>query len=160
MAEQPMPKSPPGYIDLYAKRRHQAKLQVLEREIDFLQEELKSLEKVQPTSRCCEEINDFVAAKPDPFVAEYQKSNSNQSGCSCSWRRISGCCRSDKEHQQQARKKHCCLRENCCPKCCCGFKGCSCFSQKCCLLKLCSSNCCKAKLCSNCVLDCCCSCCQ
>lgn len=37
MAEQPMPKSPPGYIDLYAKRRHQAKLQVLEREIDFLQ---------------------------------------------------------------------------------------------------------------------------
>ncbi|XP_021716545.1 guanine nucleotide-binding protein subunit gamma 3-like [Chenopodium quinoa] len=156
MAEQPMPKSPPS---LYAKRRHQAKLQVLEREIGFLEEELKSLDNVQPTSRSCKEINDFVATKPDPLITVNQQ-KSSQSDCSCSWR-ISGCSRSDKEHHdQQPRKSCCCSRKSCCRPKCCGIKGCSCFPQNCCLFKLCSSNCCcKVKLCHNCVPSCCGSCC-
>ncbi|XP_056684732.1 guanine nucleotide-binding protein subunit gamma 3 isoform X2 [Spinacia oleracea] len=153
MAEQPMPKSPPG---LFAKRRHQAKLQVLEREIGFLEEELKSLDNIQPTSRCCKEINDFVVTKPDPLITTNQKSS--PSDCSCSCRRISGCCRSDKEHRQQARTNCCCSRESYCPKCC-AIKGCSCYPQNCCLFRLCSNCCCKVKLCPNCVPSCCGSCC-
>ncbi|GKV24733.1 hypothetical protein SLEP1_g34311 [Rubroshorea leprosula] len=34
----PSPKSPPEYPDLYGKRRGMAKVQMLEREIGFLQE--------------------------------------------------------------------------------------------------------------------------
>ncbi|KAK1578153.1 hypothetical protein Q3G72_027961 [Acer saccharum] len=70
--EPPMsPRSPPeGGLDLYGKRRQMVKVQVLEREIGLLQEELKSVEDLQPASSCCKELNDFVEAKPDPFIAE------------------------------------------------------------------------------------------
>ncbi|KAI9162087.1 hypothetical protein LWI28_023702 [Acer negundo] len=70
--EPPMsPRSPPGGgLDLYGKRRQMVKVQVLEREIGLLQEELKSVEDLQPASRCCKELNDFIEAKPDPFIAE------------------------------------------------------------------------------------------
>ncbi|KAL0410410.1 UNVERIFIED_CONTAM: Guanine nucleotide-binding protein subunit gamma 3 [Sesamum latifolium] len=51
----PRPKSPPEYADLYGKRREMAKVQVLEREIGFLEEELKSVEGLQPASRPCKE---------------------------------------------------------------------------------------------------------
>ncbi|WRX33144.1 hypothetical protein QQP08_025631 [Theobroma cacao] len=54
----PCPKSPPDYPDLYGKRREAAKVQVLEREISFLEEELKSVEGLQPASRCCKEFCD------------------------------------------------------------------------------------------------------
>ncbi|KAF4363586.1 hypothetical protein F8388_002127 [Cannabis sativa] len=53
----PCPKSPPAYPDLYGKRRETAKVQMLEREIGFLQEELKSAERIQPASRCCKEYD-------------------------------------------------------------------------------------------------------
>ncbi|WCJ39398.1 hypothetical protein M5689_020389 [Euphorbia peplus] len=65
-------------LDLYAKRRHLLKIQILEREIGLLQEELKSIDELQPASRCCKELDDFVAAKMDPFMAlneETPKSN-------------------------------------------------------------------------------------
>uniref|UniRef100_A0A803NS29 G protein gamma domain-containing protein n=1 Tax=Cannabis sativa TaxID=3483 RepID=A0A803NS29_CANSA len=64
----PCPKSPPAYPDLYGKRRETAKVQMLEREIGFLQEELKSAERIQPASRCCKEVADFIVANPDPLM--------------------------------------------------------------------------------------------
>ncbi|KAG6769903.1 hypothetical protein POTOM_025569 [Populus tomentosa] len=82
----PCPKSPPEYPDLYGKRREMAKVQMLEREIGFLEvgfkfaiilcsppnwhveEELKSLHGLQPASRCCKEVTDFVVANSDPLI--------------------------------------------------------------------------------------------
>ncbi|KAI3775617.1 hypothetical protein L1987_50198 [Smallanthus sonchifolius] len=43
----PRPKSPP---ELYGKRRELAKILMLEREIRFLEDELKSIETLQPAS--------------------------------------------------------------------------------------------------------------
>ncbi|CAK9159213.1 unnamed protein product [Ilex paraguariensis] len=64
----PRPKSPPTYPDLYGKRRELAKVQMLEREIGFLEEELKSVDGLQPSSRCCKEVADFVVANADPLL--------------------------------------------------------------------------------------------
>ncbi|PIN03419.1 hypothetical protein CDL12_24058 [Handroanthus impetiginosus] len=63
-----LPKSLPEYPDLYGKRRELAKLQVLEREIGFLEEELKSVQGLQPASRPCKEVADFVTCSADPFI--------------------------------------------------------------------------------------------
>ncbi|KAA0055769.1 guanine nucleotide-binding protein subunit gamma 3-like [Cucumis melo var. makuwa] len=65
----PSPKSPPEYPDLYGKRREIANIQTLEREIGFLEDELKSLQSLQPVSICCKEINDFVTANSDPLTS-------------------------------------------------------------------------------------------
>ncbi|GAB4841972.1 hypothetical protein Ancab_011930, partial [Ancistrocladus abbreviatus] len=54
MAAIPTPKSPRVPPKVYAKRRQLAKVEVLEREICFLQEELKSIESAEHTSRCCQ----------------------------------------------------------------------------------------------------------
>ncbi|OIV99718.1 hypothetical protein TanjilG_26056 [Lupinus angustifolius] len=64
----PSPKSPPEYPDLYGKRREMARIHMLEREISFLQEELKSVEGLQPASRCIKETADFVMATSDPLL--------------------------------------------------------------------------------------------
>ncbi|KAK8515453.1 hypothetical protein V6N13_139568 [Hibiscus sabdariffa] len=64
----PCPKSPPEYPDLYGKRREAAKIQMLEREISVLEEELKSVDGLQPASRYCKEVTDFVMAKSDPLI--------------------------------------------------------------------------------------------
>ncbi|KAK6264298.1 G-protein gamma-like domain - like 3 [Theobroma cacao] len=64
------PRSPPGGLDLYGKRTQMFKVQALEREIGLLQEELKSVEGLQPTSRYCKEVDDFVGAKHDPLVTK------------------------------------------------------------------------------------------
>ncbi|KAF9680386.1 hypothetical protein SADUNF_Sadunf06G0115700 [Salix dunnii] len=64
----PCPKSPPEYPDLYGKRREMLKVQMLEREIGFLEEELKSVQGLQPASRSCKEVTDFVVANPDPLI--------------------------------------------------------------------------------------------
>ncbi|RXI06181.1 hypothetical protein DVH24_018223 [Malus domestica] len=69
----PRPKSPPQYPDLYGKRRETARVQMLEREIGFLEEELKSVERLQPASRCCKEVVDFVVANPDPLIPTNRK---------------------------------------------------------------------------------------
>ncbi|KAL5149341.1 Guanine nucleotide-binding protein subunit gamma 3 [Glycine soja] len=64
----PSPKSPPEYPDLYGKRRETARVHMLEREITFLEEELKSVEGLQAASRCCKEIADYVMANADPLL--------------------------------------------------------------------------------------------
>lgn len=69
----PYPKSPPEYPDLYGKRRQAAKTQMLEREIGFLEEELKSTEGLQPASKCCKEVADYVIANSDPLIPTYKK---------------------------------------------------------------------------------------
>ncbi|KAG5116804.1 hypothetical protein JHK84_042917 [Glycine max] len=71
----PTPKAPSGYPDLYRKRRETAKIQMLEREISFLEEELKSSEGLQPASRCCKEIADFVMANSDPLLPTSKKNH-------------------------------------------------------------------------------------
>ncbi|KAH1201103.1 Guanine nucleotide-binding protein subunit gamma 3 [Glycine max] len=69
----PSPKSPPEYPDLYGKRRETARVHMLEREITFLEEELKSVEGLQPASRCCKEIADYVMANADPLLPSTKK---------------------------------------------------------------------------------------
>ncbi|XP_061361780.1 guanine nucleotide-binding protein subunit gamma 3-like [Gastrolobium bilobum] len=69
----PSPKSPPEYPDLFGKRREMARVQMLERERTFLEEELKSVEGLQPASRCCKEIADYVMANPDPLIPSNKK---------------------------------------------------------------------------------------
>ncbi|KAJ9538605.1 hypothetical protein OSB04_031338 [Centaurea solstitialis] len=66
----PRPKSPP---ELYGKRREFAKVVMLEREIGFLQEELKSIENLQPASCCIKEVADYVVANPEPLITTYVK---------------------------------------------------------------------------------------
>ncbi|TKY72874.1 Guanine nucleotide-binding protein subunit gamma 3 [Spatholobus suberectus] len=83
----PLPsKAPPGHADLYCKRREMAKIQMLEREISFLEEELKSSEGLQPASRCCKEIADFVMANSDPLLPTSKK---NRQSCSF-WKWLCG----------------------------------------------------------------------
>ncbi|KAE9448856.1 hypothetical protein C3L33_19245, partial [Rhododendron williamsianum] len=76
----PRPKSPPEYPDLYGKRRELAKVQMLEREISFLEGELKFVESLPPASRCCKEyvialtivlVADFAVTNPDPFIPTF-----------------------------------------------------------------------------------------
>ncbi|KAG7023705.1 Guanine nucleotide-binding protein subunit gamma 3, partial [Cucurbita argyrosperma subsp. argyrosperma] len=64
----PSPKSPPDYPDLYGKRREIARIQKLEGEIGFLEDELKSIQSLQPVSISCKEISDFVTANSDPLM--------------------------------------------------------------------------------------------
>ncbi|KEH18482.1 putative G-protein gamma [Medicago truncatula] len=69
------PKSPlPGFVDFHGKRKQMVKIQVLEKEIGLLQEELKSLEGLHPASRCCIELDAFVGSISDPFTPTYESS--------------------------------------------------------------------------------------
>ncbi|XP_048627706.1 guanine nucleotide-binding protein subunit gamma 3 isoform X2 [Brassica napus] len=70
----PRPKSPPEYPDLYGKRRVAARVQMLEREIGFLEGEITFIQGVQPASRCCKDISDFVVANSDPLIPAQRKS--------------------------------------------------------------------------------------
>ncbi|KAK1365165.1 G protein gamma domain-containing protein [Heracleum sosnowskyi] len=64
----PSPKSPPDYSDLYGKRRELALVQMLDREIGFLEEEIKSVGRIQTASHSCKEVADFVMANSDPLI--------------------------------------------------------------------------------------------
>ncbi|RWW61797.1 hypothetical protein BHE74_00031122 [Ensete ventricosum] len=97
----PRPKSPPKYPDLCGSRRLQLELHILNREIGFIemshwnfmfeQEELQSLEGIQPVSRCCKEVKEFVAMKPDPLMPMYDSPtspvvNKRRHKSCCLWR--------------------------------------------------------------------------
>ncbi|KAH1041902.1 hypothetical protein GLYMA_09G070100v4 [Glycine max] len=154
----PSPKAaPPSCPDLYGKRREMAKIQMLEREISFLEEELKSSEGLQPASRCCKEIADFVMANSDPLLPTSKK---NHRSCSfwkwldipcfnlswiCHW-----CCDGCFEHQNMSSCCSHCMPCNCCSSClpstncsCCpnGISHCckdSCGCKICCTLPSCN----------------------
>ncbi|XP_024017237.1 LOW QUALITY PROTEIN: guanine nucleotide-binding protein subunit gamma 3 [Morus notabilis] len=166
----PCPKSPPAYPDLYGKRREMAKVQMLEREIGFLQEELKSAERIQPSSRCCKEITEFVVSNPDPLIPTNRKKrrscrfwkwlcripcfNFSWICCCCS----PGCCSCCAIHLEMPRCCDCncspchCLKCCSCPSCftCALPKWCCCRSSCCCCCCSCPrSNCCKNISCSR-----------
>ncbi|XP_057806634.1 guanine nucleotide-binding protein subunit gamma 3-like isoform X1 [Salvia miltiorrhiza] len=84
----PQARSPPQYPDLYGKRRELARVQMLEREIGFLDEELKSLESIPPASRSCKEVADFVTGNVDPLIPTIKKTRR-----SCRfWKWLCGAC--------------------------------------------------------------------
>ncbi|MCL7022670.1 hypothetical protein MKW94_030780 [Papaver nudicaule] len=68
----PCPRSPPKYPDMIGKHRELVKVQKLEREIGFLEEELKSVENLQPASRSCKEVDSYVGANPDLLIPVYE----------------------------------------------------------------------------------------
>ncbi|CAH8271747.1 unnamed protein product [Arabidopsis lyrata] len=150
----PRPKSPPEYPDLYGKRREAARVQMLSREIGFLEGEIKFTEGVQPASRCCKEVSDFVVANSDPLIPAQRKSRR-----SCRfWKWLCGPCLSLVSFCCCCQSKCSChLRK---PKCC-NCTSCSCIGSKCCDGSCCSNICCcprpSCPSCS-CFRGCCCSC--
>ncbi|KAK4591383.1 hypothetical protein RGQ29_021551 [Quercus rubra] len=168
------PESPShGGFDLYGKRRLVLKVHALEREIGLLEEELKSLEGMQPASISCQELDTFIVAKPDPFIAKNQDIQKSHHF----WKRIwakcclnvpwiccfSGC-------QIRLKLPNLCISCRPCkfqwPGCCC-FKKISCQTCCNCLKNSClpCSCCCFKKIscqtCCNCLKNSCfpCSCC-
>ncbi|GMH04139.1 hypothetical protein Nepgr_005978 [Nepenthes gracilis] len=149
----PCPRSPPPYPDLYGKRRDLAKLQMLERERSFLEEELKFVEGLQPASGCCKEVVDFVASKSEPLVPVNPKINRSCGlrrwlcGSCCfrfSWLR---CCAGCSFH---LRLLECCCFNLCdcspCRGCSVPKWQCSCPTLPCCCTKIsCCKGCCKFK---------------
>ncbi|KAH6807114.1 guanine nucleotide-binding protein subunit gamma [Perilla frutescens var. frutescens] len=61
---------------------------MLEREIGFLEEELKSVERIPPASRSCKEVADFVIGNVDPLIPTIKKTRR-----SCRfWKWLCGVC--------------------------------------------------------------------
>ncbi|XP_024979169.1 guanine nucleotide-binding protein subunit gamma 3-like [Cynara cardunculus var. scolymus] len=165
----PRPKSPP---ELYGKRREFAKVVMLEREIGFLQEELKSIETLRPASSCIKEVADYMVANPEPLITTCKKTRKSCGfwkwlcGNSCfnmSW--VCCCCCCYCCTSLQTPKCCCsCSFPECCscslPKCSCGFRpGCpkclkECFSCPKCDCPKC--DCPKCPSCPDC--SCCCKC--
>ncbi|XP_076913438.1 uncharacterized protein LOC143572061 [Bidens hawaiensis] len=173
MGSVPRPKSPP---ELYGKRRELAKVVMLEREIGFLQEELKSIETLQPASSCIKQVADYVVTTPEPLINVCRKTRKscrfwrwlfcgnscfNMSclsccgGCSCNCLR--GCC--------SFKTPRCCCNGGCCSlplpdKCCswsipkptCAFKPPSCPEclKPCSCCPTCNSSCCSTCGCRCC----------
>ncbi|KAK9149224.1 hypothetical protein Scep_007981 [Stephania cephalantha] len=183
----PLPKSPPKYPDMSGKRRELAKIQILEREIGFLEEELKSFEGVQLASRSCKEVHEFVGTRSDPLIPTNRKSSRSSrfwkqlckrsclnlswiccfSGCTCKlkpWNCCPACCKS--ENWLCFLDAPCCFC-NCRPRCDC-LKNTPC--RRCCVCKAPSCpdcpNCCRCscscpdctKVCSSCSYSCSCPC--
>ncbi|KAL7224916.1 hypothetical protein ACSBR1_026238 [Camellia fascicularis] len=135
----PRPKSPPEYPDLYGKRRELAKVQILEREITFLEGELKFVGNLQPASQCCKEVADFMVANSDPFIPTSQKTRRSchfwkwLCGAPCfnfSWICCFGCTpHLEMPHCCDCNLCNCCSCVRCCsiPKCaCCSIPKCRC----------------------------------
>ncbi|CAN0877707.1 Guanine nucleotide-binding protein subunit gamma 3 [Linum grandiflorum] len=138
------PKSPPsGSLDLYGKRRQLVKVQILEREIGLLQEELKAVEGLELASKCCKELHDFVDGKQDPLVPSKEEPHMHKPCLSL---------------KRLCRSWFCCLCKCQCrvkpPKC---IRCCACFSClgrcRCCCCKRSS----KPNSCSKSSSSCCCT---
>ncbi|XP_042485774.1 guanine nucleotide-binding protein subunit gamma 3 [Macadamia integrifolia] len=155
----PCPKSPPLYPDLYGKRRELLKVQMIEREIGFLEEELKSLESLQPASRHCKEVDEFVGAKSDPLIPVDRKIRRSH----CLWKWLCGkscfnlswiCCSSSCSLHLESPSCCACRPSIKLPRChslhCCHLKRISC--SRCCFLpNLSCPDCCS---CSRCTCSC------
>lgn len=130
----PLPKSPP---DLYGRRREIARLKMLEREKGFLEEELKFVEGLQPASRCCKEIVEFVTANGDPLIPTNRKMSKPcrlwkwLCGSSCfnfSWI----CCCTGCSLRLKAPTCNCCCEAPDCSSCItCSLPKCSCWCNPC-----------------------------
>ncbi|TKY64252.1 Guanine nucleotide-binding protein subunit gamma 3 [Spatholobus suberectus] len=129
------PKSPlPGLVDFHGKRRQMVKIQVLEREIGLLQEELKSLEGLHPASRCCKELDAFVGSVSDPFTPTRKQTLSKSHHFRKQISLPGACCsNSCLLHKKMAKGCWaCCSSSN--SECC----GCSCLKSA----SRCAQNCC------------------
>ncbi|KAG5408797.1 hypothetical protein IGI04_005116 [Brassica rapa subsp. trilocularis] len=147
----PRPKSPPPYPDLYGKRREAARVQMLEREIGL-----------QPSSRCCKEVSDFVVANSDPMIPAFPCLSVAsfccccRSECSCHLRKPKCCnstccsCVGSKCFNGSCCSNSCCCPKPSCPKCL-SCPSCSCFRGCCCCPKPSCPSC-------SCFRGCCCSC--
>ncbi|XP_042413323.1 guanine nucleotide-binding protein subunit gamma 3-like isoform X2 [Zingiber officinale] len=69
----PQPRSPPRIPDLCGRQRLQAHLHLLRGQIAFLEEEIQSIEGLQPASMCCKEVEEYVEMIPDPLIPIYKK---------------------------------------------------------------------------------------
>nr|GMC48522.1 guanine nucleotide-binding protein subunit gamma 3 [Ipomoea batatas] len=131
----PRPKSPPQYPDLYGKRRELARVQMLEREIGFLEDELKFVDRLHPASRSCKEVTDFVLSNPDPLIPTIKKSSRSSRfwkwlcGVSCFSMSWICCCRCPRVKKPS----HCCNCNPCggCSGGCNGFPSCVCCTPSC-----------------------------
>ncbi|XP_027339514.1 guanine nucleotide-binding protein subunit gamma 3-like [Abrus precatorius] len=176
----PSTMAPPGYPDLYGKRREMARVQMLEREISFLEEELKSSDGLQRASRCCKEIADYVMANPDPLLPTSKK---NRRSCGF-WKWLCGipcfnlswiCCWCCDGCFSHINLSSCCSHCKSCNWCCsclpsinCSLpKGHSCYGGRshCCRESCCCTKCCILPSCnfrwpfpSCCICKCSCSC--
>ncbi|XP_074579145.1 uncharacterized protein LOC141835677 [Curcuma longa] len=72
-APAPLPRSPPRMPDLCGRHCLQAQLLLLTREIAFLEEEIQSIEGLQPASACCKEVAEYVGMIPEPLIPIYKK---------------------------------------------------------------------------------------
>lgn len=112
MAAQLFPRSPPS-----TGKRLPAEVQILEKEIVYLKDELRSLDGLHSVSQGCREVHEFVSSNPDPLVPINKKHKS----CSF-WNWI--------------RKKLCCNCSWICCSCFCTLQlktfWCSCCSSPCC----------------------------
>uniref|UniRef100_A0A1D1Z2T8 G protein gamma domain-containing protein n=1 Tax=Anthurium amnicola TaxID=1678845 RepID=A0A1D1Z2T8_9ARAE len=155
----PSPGSPLTYPDSCGRHRLQVGVQILNREIGFLQEELQSLGDLQPASNCCKGVNEFVGTNPDPLLPMHRRRRK----CHF-WRSLGaklciglswiGCCGCSFKQP-----KNCCCRCSRMPNdrsCCrCGAskqcKCCSCVPSKICSCDSCIRpkcwNCCKSGSC-------------
>lgn len=159
----PRPKSPP---ELYCKRRELAKVVMLEREIGFLQEELKSIETLQPASFCIKEVADYVVTNPEPLITVCRKTRKSCGfwnwlcGNSCFSMSSVCCCGCTGCSVETPSCCGSCSSPGCCscslPKCSCSYKPqCPSCLKACFCCPNCSNNWCPK--CPNC--SCCCKCC-
>ncbi|KAK8348582.1 hypothetical protein V6Z11_A06G090200 [Gossypium hirsutum] len=131
---------------------------MLEREISFLEEELKSIEGFQPASRYCKEVTDFVMANSDPLI----QLRKNQKSCGF-WKWLCGLPCFNMACTSCCRNSGCCCYLKCpeCWKCSlCDCSSCNCMSYKCCTSSDCNACKCTSCDCSSCNCSSCFSCCK
>ncbi|XP_068663170.1 guanine nucleotide-binding protein subunit gamma 4-like isoform X1 [Aristolochia californica] len=171
----PAPRSPPKYPDLCGRHRKQAELQVLNREIGFLEEDLQFLDTLHPASKCCKEIDEFVGKNQDPLIplnlkvhrsARIWKWLCSKTCWNFSWLCCcNGCslCQRPKCNCNSLKNCHCCCSHHCCRcrcrcRCCCQCHCCNLESSSfrpCCHLPKCScSPCCCSCSCEWCFYTC------
>ncbi|KAK6152016.1 hypothetical protein DH2020_014651 [Rehmannia glutinosa] len=150
----PQPKSPPEYPDLYGKRRELAKVQMLEREISFLELRKNRNQSSSPYIMLMDNANLWFLLSVS-FVLESSTKKIRRSRrfwkwlCGVSCFKVSWicCCCSCPSRPKTPRCCDCCSICNCCSDPCtnCRMPKCHCFScwnSKCCKKTKCSINCC------------------
>nr|AUO16492.1 dense and erect panicle 1 [Triticum turgidum subsp. durum]AUO16493.1 dense and erect panicle 1 [Triticum compactum]AUO16494.1 dense and erect panicle 1 [Triticum spelta] len=128
--EAPKPRSPPRYPDMCGRRRLQLEVQILDRELTFLKDELHLLEGAQPVSRsgCLKEVNEFVGTKQDPLIPSNKRKHRS---CRLYWWIRSKLCICASWLCCSCQCLPTCKRPRCFDCSCCE-PNCSCCSPNCC----------------------------
>ncbi|XP_076905724.1 uncharacterized protein LOC143561553 [Bidens hawaiensis] len=160
----PKPKSPPPG----GKQKQLSKVvNILETQIHFLHEELKSIETLQPASFCIKEVTNYAVANPEPLITVRDRKTRKSRGfwkwlccfdmscvcckgcsvatlCCCS---LPDCCSCSLPKCKPPACPSCLKACLCCPKCTCSCK--CCWPTKCSGPK-CSTCCCSSSSCQWC----------